>query len=123
MTLSFESLRSTDWALLDQMGSALLRDNNATPIEYRPLRGWPFAWLLHEKFVDGLTVADSTSLYRLQRAGLVSVVEWPDTQRVPGIQLTQRGLELVHRRLDGTGRHGGSALVGNSVDRKESGWH
>ena len=123
MTFSLDTLRSADWALLEQMGSALLSDSSNTPIEYRPLRGWPFAWLLHDRFADGLTVADSTSLYRLQGAGLVSIVEWPNVERDSGIELTRRGRDLVHRRLDKSGWAGLSALVGNNMDGNEAGWH
>ena len=124
MNQSINSLRSIDWQLLDTIGAALTGIAQDIPIEHRPLQGWPFAWLLHPGFNDGLTVGDSTSLYRLQDTGLINVFQAPDSRSGDSIVLTRRGRELLARRLEQpASQRRSSSSDTAAASHRESGWH
>ena len=98
MTYLNYTLRQSDWALFDSMSAALDDVPQDNAIEYRPLNGWPFAWLLHPGFNDGLTVGDSSSIYRLRETGLISVYQVPAARHEDRIALTPRGWNLFEQR-------------------------
>jgi hypothetical protein len=98
MTYFNHTLRQTDWDLFDSMSAALGDMPQGDAIEYRPLNGFPFAWLLHPGFNDGLTVGDSSSIYRLRETGLISVYQTPEARQEGRIALTPQGRNLFEQR-------------------------
>jgi hypothetical protein len=72
MSHSFGKLRAEDLDLLALLAAAALDDPDSVPFAYRPLAGWPFAWLVHPRLAGGeARVVDLESLARLEEAGCV----------------------------------------------------
>lgn len=122
MTRFNYTLRQTDWDLFDSMSAALEDVPQGNAIEYRPLNGFPFAWLLHPGFNDGLTVGDSGSIYRLRETGLISVYQTPAARQEGRIALTPQGRNLFEQRRQMPAGHPERDGVGStSFARRGSG--
>lgn len=122
MITSYDFLGPADWKLLDQLGAATTNRPGAHAIKLRPLPGWPFAWLLHPGLTDGLTVADTTSLARLEEAGLIDIDQKSGSQRAgQEILLTPRGEAAHKRRMYSGGHDGWSSHAGDISDQHGGG--
>lgn len=122
MIFSNDSLDPADWQLLDQIAAAITRHAGMHTIKVRPLPGWPFAWLLHPGLTDGLTVADATSLFRLEEAGLIDIEQRSGARRAgQEILLTDHGKAAFKRRVYPGGHDGTAALQGDFSKRRDGG--
>lgn len=122
MTISYDSLSPADWKLLDQVGAATTTHAGAGAIKLRPLPGWPFAWLLHPGLTDGLTVAETASLTRLEEAELIAIHQKSGSQRAgQEVLLTPRGEAAYKRRIYAGGLDGRSSHAGDRSRSRRGG--
>ena len=91
-------LRTEDLELLDMLGAAAIDDTDFVPFEYRPLDGWPFAWLVHPRLVGEARVVDVESLARLEEAGCVAFTSDDGEPPCRHAMLTRDGLTRYRRR-------------------------